>query len=139
MSPYLVRDENTVWMGLEYFCSEGDDLWTRSDDDFARFAIDEVARIGIAERQAVIDTVVIRMPKTYPAYLGSYDNFNMIREFTDQFKNLFLIGRNGMHRYNNQDHSMLAAMTAVENIISDVETKNNIWAINVEKEYHETR
>jgi protoporphyrinogen oxidase len=138
-SPYLVKDENTVWIGLEYFCNEGDELWSRSDDDFARFAIDEVAKIDIIEKEDVLGSVVIRMPKTYPAYFGSYDQFGIIREFTDQFKNLFLIGRNGMHRYNNQDHSMLTAMTAVENIINNVETKHNIWAINTEEEYHENK
>ena len=138
-SPYLVKDENTVWIGLEYLCNEGDELWSKSDDDFARFAIDEVAKIDIIEKEDVLGSVVIRMPKTYPAYFGSYDQFGIIREFTDQFKNLFLIGRNGMHRYNNQDHSMLTAMTAVENIINNVETKHNIWAINTEEEYHENK
>lgn len=138
-SPYLVKDENTVWIGLEYLCHEGDELWSKSDDDFARLAIDEVARIDIIEKEDVLGSVVIRMPKTYPAYFGSYDQFGIIREFTDQFKNLFLIGRNGMHRYNNQDHSMLTAITAVENIINNVETKHNIWAINTEEEYHENK
>jgi len=138
-SPYLVKDENTVWIGLEYLCHEGDELWSKSDDDFARFAIDELAKIDIIEKEDALGSVVIRMPKTYPAYFGSYDQFGIIREFTDQFKNLFLIGRNGMHRYNNQDHSMLSAMTAVENIINNVETKHNIWAINIEEEYHENK
>jgi len=138
-SPYMVKDENTVWIGLEYFCNEGDELWSKSDDDFAKFAIDELAKIDIIEKEDVLDSVVIRMPKTYPAYFGSYDQFEIIRKFTDQFKNLFLIGRNGMHRYNNQDHSMLSAMTAVENIINNVKTKDNIWVINTEEEYHENK
>lgn len=138
-SPYLVKDENTIWIGLEYFCNEEDELWSKSDDDFAKFDIDELAKIDIIEKENVLDNVVIRMPKTYPAYLGSYDQFETIRKFTDQSTNLFLIGRNGMHRYNNQDHSMLSAMMAVENIIKDVKSKDNIWAINIEEEYHESK
>ena len=138
-SPYLVKNENTVWIGLEYFCNEGDELWSKPDDDFTEFAIDEVVKIGIIEKDDVLDSVVIRMPKTYPAYFGTYSNFDVIREFTDKFENLFLIGRNGMHRYNNQDHSMLTAMTAVENIINDHRSKENIWNINIEEEYHEEK
>jgi len=138
-SPYMVRDEGTVWIGLEYFCNEGDALWNMADRDFAEFAIEELAQIDIIEKQDVLDHVVIRMPKTYPAYFGTYDQFDCIRNFTDQIKNLFLIGRNGMHRYNNMDHSMLSAMQAVENIIKGVETKDNIWAVNAEEDYHEKK
>lgn len=138
-SPYMVRDEGTVWIGLEYFCNEGDALWNMPDPDFAEFAIDELARIDIIERQDVLDHVVIRMPKTYPAYFGTYDQFDQIRAFTDQIKNLFLIGRNGMHRYNNMDHSMLSAMQSVDNIINGVEAKDAIWAVNAEEDYHEKR
>ena len=95
--------------------------------------------IDMIEKKDVLDGIVIRMPKTYPAYFGSYDNFETISNFTDTIENLFLIGRNGMHRYNNMDHSMLTAMTAVENIINNVKTKNNIWSVNTEKEYHESK
>ena len=87
----------------------------------------------------VLDGVVIRVPKTYPAYFGSYDRFDVLRKYLDQFENLFLIGRNGMHRYNNQDHSMLTAMTAVENIVAERTDKRNIWDVNTEQEYHEDR
>ena len=138
-SPYMVKDQETVWIGLEYFCNEGDELWNKSDKDFALFAIDELARIDIIEKDNVLDSVVIRMPKTYPAYFGTYDQFEVIRKFTDQFNNFFLIGRNGMHRYNNQDHSMLSAMIAVENIINNVQSKDNIWSVNIEEEYHEEK
>lgn len=138
-SPYMVKDENTVWMGLEYFCNEGDKLWGKPDKDFSDFAIKELAKIGIIEKTDVLDSVVIRMPKTYPAYFGTYDKFDGIKNFTDKFENLFLIGRNGMHRYNNQDHSMLTAMIAVENIEKGVKSKENIWEINIEKEYHEKK
>ena len=135
----MVKDENNVWIGLEYFCNEGDELWSKSDTDFSKFAVDELAKIDIIKQEDVIDCAVIRMPKTYPAYFGSYDRFNKIVEFTDKIENLFLVGRNGMHRYNNQDHSMLTAMTAVENIIQGKKTKENIWAVNVEEEYHEQK
>jgi len=136
-SPYMVNDPDTVWMGLEYFCNEGDELWSKSDKDFAQFAIDELARIDIIDKVDVLDSVVVRMPKTYPAYFGSYKQFDVIRAFTDKIENLFLIGRNGMHKYNNQDHSMLAAMTAIDNIVKGIKSRDNIWAVNTEDQYHE--
>ncbi len=136
-SPYLAHDPRNVWIGLEYFCNEGDKLWTMSEKDFQKFAIDELSEIGIINPEDVKDGVVIKMKKTYPAYFGMYPQFNLIREFTDQFKNLFLIGRNGMHRYNNMDHSMLTAMAAVKNIIDGITSKNNLWEINTEGDYHE--
>jgi len=136
-SPYMVKDKDTVWLGLEYFCNEGDKLWSMSDEKFIQFAIEELVSIDFIENSDVLDSTIIRMPKTYPAYFGSYNEFNIIQKYTDSIPNIFLIGRNGMHRYNNQDHSMLTAMTAVENIINNVSTKKNIWAVNVEEEYHE--
>ncbi|NHZ85964.1 MAG: NAD(P)-binding protein [Planctomycetia bacterium] len=136
-SPYMVKDPNTVWIGLEYFCNEGDKLWSKSDPDFMHFAINELVHIDIINKDDVLDSTIIRMPKTYPAYFGSYDDFHIIRNFTDKIGNLFLIGRNGMHRYNNADHSMLTAMTAVDNIINNINTKDNIWDINTEEDYHE--
>ncbi|MDP3066389.1 MAG: NAD(P)/FAD-dependent oxidoreductase [Methanobacteriaceae archaeon] len=136
-SPYLVSDPNKVWVGLEYFCNEGDKLWNMMDEEITSFAISELSKIDIIKEDAVIDSVVIRVPKTYPAYFGSYERFGEIKNFTDGFKNLFLIGRNGMHRYNNMDHSMLTAMLAVENIKNGVESKDNLWSINAEDEYHE--
>ena len=87
----------------------------------------------------MVDSHVVRVPKTYPAYFGSYDRFDVIRNYVDRFENLFLIGRNGMHKYNNQDHSMLTAMTAVENIVNGIRSKDNIWAINTEMEYQEEK
>ncbi len=138
-SPYMVKDSDTVWIGLEYFCNEGDELWSMSDDDFSEFAINELAQIDIIDRDDVLDSTVIKIPKTYPAYFGSYDNFHVIRDFTDKIENLFLIGRNGMHKYNNADHSMLTAMAAVENIVDNIKSKDNIWQVNAEEEYHETK
>ena len=117
-SPYMVSDRSKVWVGLEYFCYESDDLWKMSDQELIDLGSREMERIGIIERSAVLDATVIRMPKTYPAYFGTYDRFDEIRRFVDRFPNLFLLGRNGMHRYNNQDHSMLTAMVAVDNIVA---------------------
>jgi len=136
-SPYMVADIEKVWMGLEYFCNEGDELWKMPDTEFIQFAINELDSIDIIEKEDVIDSTIIRMPKTYPAYFGTYSQFPVIRDFTDKLENLFLIGRNGMHKYNNQDHSMLTAITAVENIIYGEKSKKNIWDINTEEEYHE--
>jgi protoporphyrinogen oxidase len=136
-SPWLVSERDRLWIGLEYFCYETDPLWSLSDQEIAKLAIEEVARIGILKAEDVEDFHVVRVPKTYPAYFGSYGRFDVIRNYTDGFANLFLIGRNGMHKYNNQDHSMLTAMAAVDNILNGVTTKDNIWAINTEMEYQE--
>ncbi|MCU0461655.1 MAG: NAD(P)/FAD-dependent oxidoreductase [Bacteroidales bacterium] len=138
-SPYMVSDIDKVWIGLEYFCNEGDHLWEMKDDEFIEFAVDELHSIDIIDKEDVIDSTIIRMPKTYPAYFGTYSQFNIIREFTDSFENLFLMGRNGMHKYNNQDHSMLTAIAAVSNIILKKISKENIWDINTEEEYHEEK
>jgi protoporphyrinogen oxidase len=138
-SPYLVKDDSKVWIGLEYFCNEGDELWNMSNENFIDFAIKELEKIDIINADEVIDSVVIKVQKTYPAYFGTYNKFDIIKSFTDQFENLFLIGRNGMHRYNNMDHSMLTAMTAIENIKNGIKTKENIWNINAEEEYHEEK
>jgi protoporphyrinogen oxidase len=138
-SPWLVSDPDKVWIGLEYFCNETDPIWKLSDKEMSELAIEEASRIGLLKAEEVEDYHVVRVPKTYPAYFGSYVRFDVIREYTDRFANLFLVGRNGMHKYNNQDHSMLTAMTAVENIVTGVITKDNIWAINTESEYHEEK
>jgi protoporphyrinogen oxidase len=136
-SPYMVADPAKTWIGLEYFCYQTDALWKMADEDLKKFAIAEVEKIGILQASGVSDAHVVRVPKTYPAYFGTYDRFHVIREFLDRFPNLFLVGRNGMHKYNNQDHSMLTAMTAVDNILAGIEDKGNVWSINTEMEYHE--
>ena len=138
-SPYMVADPATTWVGLEYFCYDTDDLWKLPDEEMIEFARSELARIGIIDLADVLDGTVIRMPKTYPAYFGTYERFGEIRAFVDRFQNLFLIGRNGMHRYNNQDHSMLTAMTAVDNIVVGRTEKSNIWEVNAEQDYHEQK
>jgi len=136
-SPYMVADAAKTWIGLEYFCYQTDALWKMTDEDLKKFAIAEVEKIGILRASDVTDAHVVRVPKTYPAYFGTYDRFHVIREYLDRFSNLYLVGRNGMHKYNNQDHSMLTAMTAVDNIIAGVPGKDNVWSINTEMEYHE--
>lgn len=138
-SPYLVADPGKIWLGLEYFCNEGDDLWALSDAAMVALATDELIKVGFIERDMVADSVVLRVPKAYPAYLGSYDRFYTIRSYTDQIPNLFLIGRNGMHRYNNMDHSMLTAMTAVGLYLNGASSKSPVWSVNAESDYHESK
>jgi protoporphyrinogen oxidase len=138
-SPYLVADPRNVWLGLEYFCNETDYIWTCPEQEMIDLATKELARIDIIDQADVLDACVIRVPKTYPAYFGTYDRFDVIRRHVERYTNLFLVGRNGMHRYNNQDHSMLTAMVAVDNILANRADKSNIWAVNTEEEYHEEK
>lgn len=138
-SPYLVADRNKVWIGMEYFVNEGDDLWNAEDEKFCDFAVNELEQIGVIEKEDVLDTTVFRIQKAYPAYLGTYGKFSIVREWTDTVGNMYLIGRNGMHRYNNMDHSMLSAMEAVQCIIDQKTDKSTIWSVNTEKEYHESK
>jgi len=138
-SPFMVSDPSTVWLGLEYFCNTSDEIWHLSDEKMVRFATEELSKIGIIDAGEVMDSTVLRMPKTYPAYFGTYDRFSEIRRFVDEYKNLFLVGRNGMHRYNNQDHSMLTAMMAVDSIIAGDTDKGPLWDVNTEMDYHEEK
>lgn len=135
----MIKDPNTSWIGMEYFCNKTDAFWNESDEAIQSFAIQELAQMELAHPQDVLDSTVRRMEKTYPAYFGTYNQFDKIRSFTDTFENLFLVGRNGMHKYNNADHSMLTAMVAVDNIVAGVTTKANLWSINTEQEYHEEK
>ena len=138
-SPHLVSSPDLVWIGAEYFCYETDELWKMPDRDMADLAVRELHKIGIIDPQDVLDSTVLHMPKAYPAYFGTYDRFEEVRTFVDKFSNLFLIGRNGMHKYNNQDHSMLTAMVAVDNIIAQRVEKDALWQVNTEMEYHESK
>jgi protoporphyrinogen oxidase len=138
-SPFLVADPNTVWLGLEYFCREGDELWSMKNPDFLDFAARELAKIGLIDLDDVLDGTVVRVPKAYPAYFGEYRGIGQVRAFLDEWQNLYPIGRNGMHRYNNQDHSMLAAKAAVDGIVAGKLDKSALWSVNAEDEYHETR
>lgn len=137
-SPYMVADpHNTMWVGLEYFCNEGDEYWNMSDDDFIKFAIDELIKIDIVDRDDILDAVRIRMKKAYPAYFGTYSEFDKVKSFLDTVDNLWCLGRNGQHRYNNMDHSMLTAIEAVRAIAAGSHDKEVVWSVNTEKEYHE--
>jgi protoporphyrinogen oxidase len=138
-SPYMVANKNTVWLGLEYFCYETDAIWHKTDEELIALGKNELDKIGIIEKNKVVDACVIRMPKTYPGYFGSYAQFDEVKNYISQFENLFLVGRNGMHKYNNQDHSMLTAMIAVDNIIAGIKSKDNLWEVNTEEEYHEEK
>jgi protoporphyrinogen oxidase len=134
----LVADPRQGWIGLEYFCDEGDDLWQKSDEDLIKQGEVELRRIGLLIDNQVLDGTVIRQKKAYPGYFGSYDRFGELRGSLDQFENLYLIGRNGMHRYNNQDHSMLAAMAAIDAILGQGD-RDTVWGVNTEEEYHESK
>ncbi len=137
-SPYLVKDpENTVWIGLEYFCHEGDEMWSMTDNEAVDFAVDELCKIGVIERSAVLDCHRELIKKAYPAYFDTYSEMESIKQYLDGFHNLYLIGRNGQHRYNNMDHSMVTAFEAVDCIINGNPDKTAIWNVNTEKEYHE--
>ena len=140
-SPYMVADPlNTVWMGLEYFCSEGDEMWIANDTDFINMAIDELVRMGIIEsKDNVLDATRLKVKKAYPAYFGSYDHFDLVRKELDNISNLYCIGRNGQHRYNNMDHSMLTGLIAADYIKEGNTDKTALWEVNTEKEYHETK
>ncbi|HEY2093196.1 MAG TPA: NAD(P)/FAD-dependent oxidoreductase [Thermoanaerobaculia bacterium] len=138
-SPYMVADPNLTWIGMEYFCNATDPMWSWPDEKMLALAVDELARMKLADLADALDGVVIRVPKTYPAYFGAYEHFERVREFTDTIPNLFLIGRNGMHRYNNQDHSMLTAMVSIDNILAGRTDKSNVWEINTEEDYHEEK
>jgi protoporphyrinogen oxidase len=138
-SPYLVKDPATVWIGMEYFCREGDALWTMPDAAMQRLGVEEMERLKLARPEDHLDGVVIRMPKAYPGYYGSYARFGELRQYLDGVPNLFLVGRNGMHRYNNQDHSMLSAKKAVEAILAGSSDKSAIWDVNIGDEYHEEK
>ncbi|MDR1331293.1 MAG: NAD(P)/FAD-dependent oxidoreductase [Tannerella sp.] len=138
-SPYLVEDyANTVWLGLEYFCAEGDAMWQMTEEEFIRMAVDELVKIDIVDRGDVLDAVQVKVRKAYPSYFGTYYELDGVKRFLDGLENLFCIGRNGQHRYNNMDHSMLTAIEAVRNIREGRTDRSNVWNVNTEEEYHET-
>lgn len=139
-SPYMVADfENTMWIGLEYFCTEGDNMWEMDDAKFIDLAKKELESIGIIDAKDVIDAVRIKVKKAYPSYFGSYYQLDKVRDFLDSIPNLFCVGRNGQHRYNNMDHSMLTAMVAADKILAGETDKTDVWNVNTDKEYHETK
>lgn len=140
-SPYMVKDvEHSVWVGLEYFCNEGDQMWSMTDDAFAQMAINEMVTMRlISDKNEVIDCHVERVKKAYPAYFDTYDRMDELRDYLNTIPNLFCVGRNGQHRYNNIDHSMCTSFETVRNILAGKTEKDNIWNVNTEKEYHEQK
>lgn len=131
----MVPDPEKTCLGLEYFCFEGDGLWTMKDKDLIDLGTKELGILGLVDPSDVEDGAVVRMPKAYPVYDGSYVTaVDTIREFLASMPNLHLVGRNGMHKYNNQDHSMLTAMLSVKNILG---ANYDVWGVNVDNEYHE--
>ncbi len=139
-SPYLVKDaENTVWLGLEYTCKENDKYWNMSDEEFSKFAISELVSMQVIDKEDVLDFHREKIKKAYPAYFDTYENMDDLVQYLNKFNNLFCIGRNGQHRYNNMDHSMATAMEAAYNIKNNITDKDNIWNVNTEKEYHEEK
>jgi protoporphyrinogen oxidase len=134
-SPEMVPDQRMTCLGLEYFCFEGDGLWTMADEDLVALGAKEMASIGLIDPAKVVDGTVVRMPKAYPVYDEGYeDALDVVRRYLDGFSNLQVAGRNGMHKYNNQDHSMVTAMLAVQNLLGG---HNDVWAVNADDEYHE--
>ena len=139
-SPYMVDSpEEFVWLGLEYFCKENDEFWSLSDDELIKFASGELVKMGIIESNAVCDSVVKRVKKAYPAYFDTYNEIDKVISYLNGFENLFCVGRNGQHRYNNMDHSMLTAIYAANAIKNSSSDKELIWNVNTEKEYHEQK
>ena len=140
-SPYMVQQIGKhVWLGLEYFCNEGDSMWSMTDEDFAKMAVKEMVTMGlIGSESEVIDSHVERVKKAYPAYFDTYDRMDELRAYLNSIDNLYCVGRNGQHRYNNIDHSMCTSFETVKNILSGTRCKDNIWNVNTEKEYHEQK
>ncbi len=137
-SPYLPADnKNTVWVGLEYCCNEGDDLWNMPPDEFIEFAISELSKINMIDKKDIIDSTHIKVKKAYPCYFGAYNKLNLVVKYLNQYENLYCIGRNGQHRYNNMDHSMLTSIIAVDLLKNNIKDKSQIWEVNAEKEFLE--
>lgn len=138
-SPYMVEEVDTkVWIGLEYFCSENDDFWNMSEGACRKFAIKELIKMGVIDRPSdVLDSHREKVKKAYPAYFDTYDQIDKVIAYLNRYENLYCVGRNGQHRYNNMDHSMATAFETVDNILSGKKSKENVWNVNTEKEYHE--
>ncbi|MDR1180646.1 MAG: NAD(P)/FAD-dependent oxidoreductase [Bacteroidales bacterium] len=139
-SPYMVSDfKHKIWIGLEYFCTEGDEMWNMGDKDFIEMAINELDKIQVIRKEDVQDAVRVKIKKAYPAYYGTYYELPKVVDYLNSIENLYCIGRNGQHRYNNQDHSMLTAMEAVKHLNGKLSDKKIIWNVNTEGEYHEKK
>lgn len=139
-SPYLVQDPaHTVWVGLEYFCDEGDDFWSMSEEECVAFAAGELEKMGVIHKEDILDAHREKVKKAYPAYFDTYAQMDELIDFLNGYDNLYCIGRNGQHRYNNMDHSMLTAIRAVEAAKAGGADKSQIWNVNAEQEYHEEK
>ena len=140
-SPYMVENlKDTIWLGLEYFCTEGDAIWNRTKKEWADVAKRELQKIGLLSKKAhLLDCHYEKVKKAYPSYVGTYHQLKIVEEYLNSIENLYCIGRNGQHRYNNMDHSMLTAFETVDNILLHKKEKDNIWNINMEKAYHEKK
>lgn len=140
-SPYMVKDlKNTVWVGLEYFVNEGDEFWNMTEEQFSDFCVKEMVKLGLIDSASeVIDTHMEKVKKAYPAYFDTYEEMDKLVDYLSTIDNLYCVGRNGQHRYNNIDHSMVTSFEAVKNIREGVTDKKNIWSVNTEKEYHEEK
>jgi protoporphyrinogen oxidase len=138
-SPDMVPDPATACYGLEYFCNDGDDLWARPDAELVALAASEIAKLGLASAEDVLDGTVVRQPKAYPVYDAEYEaRVNVVRaELEERFPTFHPVGRNGMHKYNNQDHAMMTAMLTVENILRGA-VSFDAWKVNDDAEYHES-
>ena len=139
-SPYMVKEINkNIWIGLEYFCNEGDKYWEMSDKEFIEFAESELIKMGVINKEDVIDAHREKVKKAYPAYFDTYSEIDKLIKYLNNIDNLYCVGRNGQHRYNNMDHSMVTSFETVNNIIHNIKNKDNIWNVNTEKEYHESK
>ena len=139
-SPYMIKDlEHTVWIGLEYFVNEGDEYWNMTEEEFAKIGVSEMIKLGLIDSpDVVLDVHMEKVKKAYPAYFDTYDEIDRLVDYLSSIENLYCVGRNGQHRYNNIDHSMVTSFEAVKNILTGSKDKKNIWSVNTEQEYHET-
>lgn len=139
-SPYMIKDlEHTVWIGLEYFVNEGDEYWNMTEEEFAKIGVSEMIKLGLIDSpDVVLDVHMEKVKKAYPAYFDTYDEIDRLIDYLSSIENLYCVGRNGQHRYNNIDHSMVTSFEAVKNILTGSKDKKNIWSVNTEQEYHET-
>ena len=139
-SPYMIKDlEHTVWIGLEYFVNEGDEYWNMTEEEFAKIGVNEMIKLGLIDSpDVVLDVHMEKVKKAYPAYFDTYDEMDKLVDYLSSIENLYCVGRNGQHRYNNIDHSMVTSFEAVKNILTGSKDKKNIWSVNTEQEYHET-
>ncbi len=139
-SPYMVREpEKNVWIGLEYFCAEGDDFWNMSDEERINFAINELLEMGVIDSDVVLDYHCEKIKKAYPAYFDTYNQLDKVIEYLNDYDNLYCVGRNGQHRYNNMDHSMVTSFETVKCILNNCSDKSSIWNVNTEESYHESK